>query len=318
MFSTLSVDFTAAASGSPTLHPPTPSRTTSALLLAKKEHRLRELEAHLSLRDRDLAALQHRIATLEGELATARAAPAPAPVAPSADVTALQRKVEELTAQCSEMARKLAAPAESAAVPVPDSVWHRRAEAAELAVQAVQRAHTAAVERSMMLQQEHQRHLERLSEDVASRVVEARARAEDEAQLRVKAKLEEMEKALAEARDARAAAEKEAATLRAVSQGWTPEAKDYAALDRRIEAMEEERRSKELHWRQVVEEARRMHALQQTLLRQKMELALESKDREIERFRGELDGILEAAVRMQAQGAGGHAQMGGAGLMLGH
>jgi hypothetical protein len=177
-----------------------------------------------------------------------------------------------------------------------------RLEAAELAVQTVQRAHTEAVERAMMSQQEHQRHLERLSEDHAARLVELRARAEEEAEARWRARCQEAEAALRAAREQAAALQRECEALRAVSFEWRPEAREFVELERRIAQMEAAGRDKEERWRQVLEEARRVHSLQQSLLRQRMELTVEAKNREIERFKGELDALLAAAAMLRGEG----------------
>lgn len=299
---------------------------------------------------------------------------------------ALRQQVSDLTAACASLRDQVSAhqaalheqQAAAAAAAESDSL-RRRLEASDLALQSMQRAHGEAVERAVVLQQEHQRVLDRLAEDHAIRLAEVRSRAEQEMDSRWRDKTESVRSSLRlecaapsvglrmgaaesgagasptaaatssrcplclclqaerQAREAQVRVlqlESELESLRGLSGSWRPEAKEFLELEHRqvsssthplsicqqlgvskrfrkqsrhrrcccypsavhrrrsrvegprlvtprgwisqppfrsllgrIGQMERSGREKEERWRQVLEEARRVHQLQQSLLR---------------------------------------------------
>ncbi|CAG9460134.1 unnamed protein product [Pedinophyceae sp. YPF-701] len=193
----------------------------------------------------------------------------------------------------------------------------RRAEAAEMALESTQRAHTAAVERAAHLTSDHERRVERLMEDHAAKVAAARSEAAADAAREWRARAVAAEERCREL-DVRVRDLEEAARALKERGPFSPKAQEFLALERRIGGMERAQQEKEREWAALLEETRRVNALQAALERRKWEVQLEAKDAEVGRYRAELDGIIEAVRALQAgAGAGGLAGRGAAAMLAG-
>ena len=69
----------------------------------------------------------------------------------------------------------------------------------------------------------------------------------------------------------------------------------FSALERRIGELEQQQTQREAYWRSLVDETTAKLSQQGEQMRQKFELALAAKDGQLDVFRRELDGILNAA-----------------------
>ena len=85
---------------------------------------------------------------------------------------------------------------------------------------------------------------------------------------------------------------------------WIPQARQYTALQNRIVEMEARQEARENQWKEVVEETKRVAQMQQGLMRQRWEMALDAKNSELQGFRSELDSILQTAMLLKAQQGG--------------
>lgn len=82
---------------------------------------------------------------------------------------------------------------------------------------------------------------------------------------------------------------------------WTPEARQFAELEKKIADMEAESAARDKQWKFVLEDSRQLAGAQAELTRRRCELALEAKSAEIEGFRAELDALILAAKAMRSQ-----------------
>ena len=71
------------------------------------------------------------------------------------------------------------------------------------------------------------------------------------------------------------------------------------ALERKLGAIEQRRRERELELQRVVNDITQRHHSEQVVLQRKMDMALEEKDIQIQRFRIELDTLLRAARQVK-------------------
>ena len=71
------------------------------------------------------------------------------------------------------------------------------------------------------------------------------------------------------------------------------------ALERKLSAIEHRRRERELELQRVVSDITQRHHSEQMALQRKMDIALQEKDIQIQRFRMELDTLLRAARQVK-------------------
>lgn len=82
-----------------------------------------------------------------------------------------------------------------------------------------------------------------------------------------------------------------------------PEAAEFQMLERKIADMEHRMSFQEHDYRMKMDQTRRSCEMQLISMRQQSETALHSKSLEVERFRGEVSSLLEAAKELRASGA---------------
>ncbi len=176
-------------------------------------------------------------------------------------------------------------PAQVAALQAEAESLRRRAEAAELNLEAMRRAYLDAQERCAALQAEQGKATER-----------------EQSVLRESQRLNERLVALHEevqsARARAAAAEAELARASRDSN-WQPAAHEFAALERRIESMAREAEAREAKWQDVLQDARELHALQAELAAKHFEAGLAKRDAELESLRARVTELLASAARLQ-------------------
>ncbi|KAK3284509.1 hypothetical protein CYMTET_7846 [Cymbomonas tetramitiformis] len=73
----------------------------------------------------------------------------------------------------------------------------------------------------------------------------------------------------------------------------------YRLLQERVMAMDSRHQQQEDEWQAAMRETRRMCEMEKDILKQRCSLAVEEKQKEIQRFQAELDGILQTAVHLQ-------------------
>ncbi|GAX83641.1 hypothetical protein CEUSTIGMA_g11065.t1 [Chlamydomonas eustigma] len=165
----------------------------------------------------------------------------------------------------------------------------RKLEAAELALASAQRIQAESAARAAELRSDEQRAMLRLRDEVAhSEGIKWRERlAVLEQDLRAAhVRIEQLQQELAAARQ---------------KQHWSPEAAAFAALERKLDELESEGRSREQRWRAMLEEERSMAVAQLEMRDKKWELILQTKSSEVERFKLEVDSLLQAAKKLHTQ-----------------
>jgi hypothetical protein len=203
----------------------------------------------------------------------------------------------------------------------------RRAEAAELALATIQRAHTEAVERCATQREEHNRALLRLREE-AERDAESRWRqrvaAAEAGVTAAHAKCGALEAALADARSTADMARLLPPSAGAVvgesgglvgvrnaaggrAPGWSPGAEEFLVLERRLEAMSREAVLREARWREVLRDTQALHGLQLAVAGQRLQASEQQQQTQLAGLRARVDELLSAAEAQMgaASGSGG-------------
>ncbi|KAK9830495.1 hypothetical protein WJX72_012068 [[Myrmecia] bisecta] len=287
--------------------------------LKLREQKIKHLEGDLAFKDGVVRELEKRLHALEQDLKAARRnADAPAASGPSptsADdeeaIAALQQVAEELASENDALRAQLEAvtahqsqqaPAELAKLREEADSLRQRLAAAEMAMQTVQRAHTEAVERSTLLQADHQRQMSRLYEEHAGRVGEVAKRAAADESVRWRERVEAAEKARGEAAQQAALLQEQLRSARA-NVPWSPKAAEFAALERKILDMEAAEAQRAAQWGSLLEERRWLAAALPAPEPSGYphDPALDMQSAEIERLRRELDAILTSATVLQQQ-----------------
>ena len=75
--------------------------------------------------------------------------------------------------------------------------------------------------------------------------------------------------------------------------------KQLQILKRKVLEMEERQNQRECEWQRILIDTKRLLSLEHDMTERKWELAMEVKNSEIERFKLELEAILEAAIKLQ-------------------
>jgi hypothetical protein len=89
--------------------------------------------------------------------------------------------------------------------------------------------------------------------------------------------------------------------LSIAKDSWSPQAHAFAALEGKIRRLQEDATSKEQQWKALLEGKQQLAGAQAELLRKRYEVALETKNAEIEGFRVQVEALLAAARQLYQQ-----------------
>ena len=258
--------------------------------LAHAESRKKKLENQVKAAEHDATRFQEELANRDSVIDLLEAQVRDL----AADKAALAKQLEHERAQLDrvEESKDVAA-------------LERKLGGAELAMASMQRAYSEAVEKNVILQTQSTQQLMHLQEDFATKLSDAKVAAEKSKYLdeHFKPRAEAAEKAQAGLEVTVAQLQQEIQHLKSMKE-WTPQARQYTALQNRIVEMEARQEARENQWKEVVEETKRVAQMQQGLMRQRWEMALDAKNSELQGFRSELDSILQTAMLLKAQQGG--------------
>ena len=91
------------------------------------------------------------------------------------------------------------------------------------------------------------------------------------------------------------------AQLSIAKESWSPRAHAFAALEAKIRRLQEDAASKEQQWRTLLDDKQQLAGAQVELLKKRFEVALETKNAEIEGFRVQVEALLTAARQLHQQ-----------------
>ncbi|KAG2482892.1 hypothetical protein HYH03_018235 [Edaphochlamys debaryana] len=218
-------------------------------------------------------------------------------VALGREVAALREQLDEARATVAATiaaSRSPPPPPPPASDPSELAALRRQLEASALALAAVQRSATEAVERAAHERAEHQRDMLRMHDEVAYREG-----------LKWQERLATLDQELRSAQQRCEALEAELAVARSRGAGggggggWSPEASAFAAMERRLDEMAREMAVRESRWRAVLADTQSLHGVQADVERRRWESTLAAKEAEVSATRSELQSLLREVAAVQ-------------------
>mmetsp|Transcript_35404 Transcript_35404/g.100253 ORF Transcript_35404/g.100253 Transcript_35404/m.100253 type:complete len:447 (-) Transcript_35404:190-1530(-) len=208
----------------------------------------------------------------------------PQPAADDAAVTRLQQQVDDLARERDELRSAVEAYKNQAREGQESPTQESQAASVASALDLVDHAHTTAVQKASSADPTQQGALWRLHEELAGSVRQIRAQLADG----IPAQSSSVKPSAGAEAQVQALKQKLAEVQARSGLPVTQMSNHTAQLEKRIAELEANEKAQKKRWQEILAKTEQLHELEQA----EWQLVVEEKDREIRRFRSELDSIL--------------------------